>query len=180
MLASITNRDEKEKIRARLRKYSSNNCQSELELSFPNGDAYIRVGIYIRTRHRSFTENAYSSLDLQERYYEAFLEQFPGFKLVRLYSDYSRLADRPAFQRMFNDCKRGMIDLIIAKSMTHFAPNQKECVEVVQMLHSLQPPVGVFFETENIFTLKNTALFTEENAAYPYEQTIWREPNAES
>lgn len=180
MLAGITNKEEKERIRARLRKEPLSGFQSELALSFPNGDVYVRVGVYIRTHHRSFTENAYTSLDLQERYYESFLERFPGFKLVRVYSDFPRPTGRPAFERMLNDCKRGLIDLIITKSMSRFAPNITECKEAVQMLKSLQPPVGVFFETENIFTLKNTAPFTEESAAYLDEQTIWREPNAES
>lgn len=180
MLAGISNKDEKERIRARLCKCSPNNGQSELELSFPNGDAYIRVGIYIRTHHRSFTENAYSSLDLQERYYECFLEQFPGFKMVQVYSDFFNLAGRPAFQRMLNDCKRGKIDLIITKSMARFAPNSQECFDTIQMLKTLHPPVGVFFENENIYTLRNTTLSTEEKATCLVEQTIWREPNAES
>ena len=180
MLTGITNKEEKERIRARLRKEPLNGFQSDLALSFPSGEVYVRVGVYIRTHHRSFTKNAHTSLDLQELYYERFLEQFPGFKLVRVYSDFPRPAGRPAFERMLNDCKRGKLDLIITKSMSRFAPNMKECLEAVQMLHALQPPVGVFFETENIYTLKNTALFTEENAACLYEQTIWREPNAES
>mgnify|MGYP002640914888 CR=1 FL=1 len=58
-----------------MRKEPLNGFQSELALSFPNGEVYVRVGIYIRTHHRSFTKNAYTSLDLQERYYERFLDQ---------------------------------------------------------------------------------------------------------
>ena len=170
MLARITNKDEKERIRARLRKDPLSGFQSELALSFPNGDVYVRVAVYIRTNHRLFTANANTSLALQERYYGSFLEQFPGFKLVRVYSDFSRPAGRPAFQRMLNDCKRGMIDLIITKSVTRFAPSMKECMETVQMLKALHPPVGVFFETENIFTLRNTALFTEERTTCLDEQ----------
>lgn len=180
MLNGITTKNEKERIRQRMRKAMQHSFQSALDLAFPNGDVQVRVAIYIRTHHRSFTENAYSSLDFQERYYEQFLEQFPGFTLVRVYSDFPRPAGRPAFQRMLNDCKRGMIDLIIAKSMARFAPNMKECMDAVNMLTALQPPVGVFFEEENIFTLTNTAPFTEDNTACPDERMIWREPNAES
>ena len=170
MLAKISNKDEKERIRVRLRKDSLNGCQSELAMSFPNGDVYVRVAVYIRTNHRSFTANGNTSLALQEQYYESFLEQFPGFKLVWVYSDFPRPAGRPAFQRMLNDCKRGMIDLIITKSVTSFASSIKECMETAQMLKALHPPVGVFFEMENIFTLKNTALVTEERTTCLDEQ----------
>ena len=61
-----------------------------------------------------------------------------------------------------------------------FAPTLKECMDTVQKLRALQHPVGVFFETENIFTLRNTALFTEERITGLDDSMTWREPNEES
>lgn len=67
---------------------------------------------------------------------------------------------RNAFIRMIEDCHLGKIDLIVTKSVSRFARNLLDCIGHVRQLAALQPPVGVFFETENIFTLdKNSELY---------------------
>ena len=136
--------------------------------------------LWHRQYHCSFAENAYHSLDLQKRHYEELLYSLPGYRLVQVYHDAPHASGRSAFQRMMNDCKSGKIDLIITKSMSRFAPTLKECMDTVQKLRALQHPVGVFFETENIFTLRNTALFTEERITGLDDSMTWREPNEES
>lgn len=166
----------KKKLRERLRNYPA----SDLALDLPSGNLRVRVAVYICTNLKSFCKETHRELDLQERYYEDFIDRLPGYKLVRFYRDYSRDTARPHFERMLNDCRAGKIDLIITKSISRFAPNIKGCMETIKMLRRLQPAVGVYFETENIYTLKNNALIKEESAACLDEQTIWREPNAES
>ena len=54
---------------------------------------------------------------------------------------------------MINDCRAGKIDLIITKSVARFARNVVDCIKHVRELAALNPPVAVFFETENIYTL---------------------------
>ena len=44
-------------------------------------------------------------------------------------------------------------DLIVTKSVSRFARNIIDCIGYVRQLKSAEPPIGVFFETENIFTL---------------------------
>lgn len=56
---------------------------------------------------------------------------------------------------MVRECKAGKIDLIITKSVSRFARNIVDCISIVRELGALNPPVGVFFETEHIFTLKD-------------------------
>lgn len=180
MQNSMTISNEKERIRMRIRKGLAVIPQSSLALDLPSGDIYVRVAVYIRTHHCSLAENAYHSLDLQKRHYEELLYSLPGYRLVQVYHDAPHASGRSAFQRMMNDCKSGKIDLIITKSMSRFAPTLKECMDTVQKLRALQHPVGVFFETENIFTLRNTALFTEERITGLDDSMTWREPNEES
>lgn len=155
----------------RIRKELAVSPQSSLALDLPSGDIYVRVAVYIRTHHCSLAENAYHSLDLQKCHYEELLCNLPGYRLIHVYHDAPHTSCRSAFHRMLNDCESGKIDLIITKSMSRFAPTLKECMTTVQKLRALQPPVGVFFETENIFTLKNTVLD---------DSMTWREPNEES
>ena len=171
MQNSMTISNEKERIRMRIRKKLAVSPQSSLALDLPSGDIYVRVAVYIRTHHCSLAENAYHSLDLQKCHYEELLCNLPGYRLIHVYHDAPHTSCRSAFHRMLNDCESGKIDLIITKSMSRFAPTLKECMTTVQKLRALQPPVGVFFETENIFTLKNTVLD---------DSMTWREPNEES
>lgn len=63
------------------------------------------------------------------------------------------LQHRDAFVRMIHDCKCGKIDLIVTKSVSRFSRNVLDCIGYVRELKAMQPPIGVFFETENIYTL---------------------------
>lgn len=58
---------------------------------------------------------------------------------------------------MIEDCKVGKIDLIVTKSVSRFARNIVDCIAKVRELANMKPQVGVFFETEHIYTLDNTS-----------------------
>ena len=53
------------------------------------------------------------------------------------------------------DCRSGKIDMIITKSVSRFARNVVDCISMVRMLAELPSPVGVFFESECIVSLKD-------------------------
>lgn len=57
---------------------------------------------------------------------------------------------REDFQRLLADCRRGLIDRVLVKSISRFARNTKECLEVIRELKNLG--IGVCFEKENIDT----------------------------
>ena len=56
-------------------------------------------------------------------------------------------------QQLIEDCKAGKIDLILTKSIARFARNIVDCLSVIETLKNLDPPVGVKFEADNIYTL---------------------------
>ena len=58
---------------------------------------------------------------------------------------------------MIADCHAGKIDLIVTKSVSRFARNVLDCIGQVRELAALHPPIGVFFETENIYTLNSNS-----------------------
>ena len=58
---------------------------------------------------------------------------------------------------MIEDCKKGLIDLILTKSISRFARNTVDCLEYVRQLKDLG--IGVIFEKENINTLTITSEF---------------------
>lgn len=84
-----------------------------------------------------------------------------GWELVHIYADEgisgTSLHNRTEFNKMIADCEAGKIDLIVTKSVSRFARNVLDCIGKVRELRALPKPVGVFFETENIYTLNNNS-----------------------
>lgn len=116
-----------------------------------------RVAVYARVSTGSVQQT--SSYELQKRYYEDFVVHHPNWTLVHIYADEgisgTSLARRDEFNRMIADCKNGTIDIVITKSVSRFARNVVDCISTVRMLTELPHPVGVFFESECIFSLKD-------------------------
>ena len=56
---------------------------------------------------------------------------------------------------MIAACKRGRIDLILTKSLSRFARNTVDSLEMVRMLRA--NGIGVIFEKENINTLTESS-----------------------
>ena len=81
----------------------------------------------------------------------------PGWEFVGIYDDEgisgTSLAHRKGMQQLIEDCKAGKIDLILTKSIARFARNIVDCLSVIETLKNLDPPVGVKFEADNIYTL---------------------------
>ncbi len=122
----------------------------------------VRVAIYARVS--TDDPNQTSSYELQKNYYTDLVNRNPNWNLVDIYADEgisgTSLEHRDNFVRMIEDCKAGKIDLIVTKSVSRFARNLVDGVGCVRMLGNLEPPVGVFFETENINSLKRESEMT--------------------
>lgn len=118
---------------------------------------FRRVAVYVRVSTDNLQQT--SSYELQKNYYEDKVAKNDNWTLVDIYADEgisgTSLNHREAFNRMIEDCKSGKIDMIITKSVSRFARNIVDCVSIVRMLSAQRNPVGVFFEADNIFSLKN-------------------------
>ena len=120
-------------------------------------DSNKKVAVYTRVSTKS-TEQV-SSIENQTKYYTEKVSKNPNWDLQEIYSDEGKsgtsIKKRENFRRMIEDAKNKKIDLILCASVSRFARNLKECLEKVDELRYTNPkqPVGVYFETENIFTL---------------------------
>ncbi|MBD5147710.1 MAG: recombinase family protein, partial [Oscillibacter sp.] len=78
----------------------------------------------------------------------------PDWDLVDIYADRgisgTSAEKREDFQRLIADCKRGRIDRVLVKSISRFARNTKDCLEVTRELKDIG--VSVCFEEQNIDT----------------------------
>lgn len=125
------------------------------QVDYYDNDVHQRVAVYARVSTDSVSQT--NSFELQKKYYEDFVVHHPNWELVKIYADEgisgTSLKKRDAFNQMIADCKAGKIDLIITKSVSRFARNVVLCIGIVRDLAELKPPVGVFFESECIFSL---------------------------
>ena len=133
-----------------------------------------KVAVYVRVSTENLQQT--SSYELQRNYYEDKVHKNQNWTLVDIYADEgisgTSLKHRDAFNRMIEDCKSGKIDMIITKSVSRFARNIVDCISIVRELGALKNPVGVFFETENIFTLHdNTEMSLSFTATMAQEES---------
>lgn len=130
---------------------------TEQPINIYEDDQQRRVAVYVRVSTDSVQQT--SSYELQKNYYTSFVESHPNWVLVHIYADEgisgTSLNHRDEFNAMIADCERGKIDLIVTKSVSRFARNIVDCISMVRRLRALRPSVGVYFEAEHIFTLKN-------------------------
>ena len=112
----------------------------------------IRVAAYCRVSTDS--DEQLISLDAQKTHYEEEINANPEYTFAGLYYDEgitgTSKEKRPALLQMIADCEAGKIDRIVTKSLSRFARNTTDCLELVRKLLDLGIPV--FFEKENIDT----------------------------
>ena len=159
----LSSEEQKERIRQRVRvQIDEQNYEYIPERKDPDyydNDVAQRVGVYVRVSTDDVRQT--TSYELQKKYYEEFVLKHPKWKLVAIYADEgingTSLKKRDKFNEMISDCKAGKIDLIITKSVSRFARNVVDFLGMVRMLTERHPPIGVFFEAENIFSLNETS-----------------------
>lgn len=146
----------------------------------PKADLYGEGHIYrVCAYCRVSTDNdeQLSSFELQQAHYRQLVEDHPNWELKHIYADEgisgTSLKNRDQFNEMIAECQRGKYDLIITKSVSRFARNLVDCISLIRMLKGLNPPVGVFFETDNLYTLsENTEFMLSFLATFAQEESV--------
>lgn len=122
----------------------------KIEAAEKSQNAQLRVAAY--TRVSSDSDDQRNSFAAQNRYYAELISGKAEWRMVDIYADEgitgTSAAKREDFQRMMTDCRRGLIDQILVKSISRFARNTKDCLEAVRELKELG--VNVRFEREGI------------------------------
>ncbi|MGI6362107.1 MAG: recombinase family protein [Bacillota bacterium] len=112
----------------------------------------LRVAAYCRVSTDS--DEQLVSLDTQIKHYKTYINANPEWAFAGLYYDEgitgTKKEKRPELLRMITDCEDRKIDLIVTKSISRFARNTTDCLELVRKLLDLG--VFIYFEKENINT----------------------------
>ena len=104
-----------------------------------NGEMKERWAAYGRVSSKSAEQ--LHSFAAQIRYYKDYFKNRSDCELVDLYMDEGisgiDMYKRDEFLRMIDDCKRGKIDKIITKSVSRFARNTEELLNVIRLLKNI-------------------------------------------
>lgn len=153
----------------------------EIKFDGPALPAQQRVAAYARVS--SGKEAMLESLSAQVSYYSEYIQKHADWEYVGTYSDEAYTgtkASRPGFQRLLADCRSGIIEMVITKSISRFARNTVTLLNTVRELKSLG--VDVFFEKENIhsisadgeFMITILASYAQEESYSVSENCKWR------
>ena len=121
-----------------------------------------RVVVYCRVSTDGISQT--SSFELQKNYYLRFVRKKPDWKLVGLYSDEgitaTSMEKRVGLLTLLEDARAGKFDIIVVKNLSRLARNLMDCMNIIYELRALPHPIGILFETENMFTLDKNVDFT--------------------
>ena len=113
----------------------------------------LRVCSYCRVS--TLRETQTSSIDSQSKHYEDHIKSNSEWEYAGTYIETgvtgTKAEIRPVLQRLLQDCRDHKIDLILTKSISRFARNTTDCLELVRYITSLG--INIWFEKENINTM---------------------------
>lgn len=141
----------------------------------------LRVAAYARVSMDS--ENQQSSIEIQKRYFKELINSNPNWKFSDLYFDEGITSlsakKREGFNNIIKNALDGKIDHVITKSISRFARNTLDTVEIIRKLKEKE--VSVYFQKENInaltsdgeFILTLMSSFTQEESRSISENVKW-------
>ena len=120
----------------------------------PSTDYPYRIGVYIRFFNQTKHENY---LSYHKKQYIDSINLCPKWTLVDFYVDEGASAPRMEtaenWSRLLSDCMDGKIDLIITQKVSNVSRNMDELTLCSRILAAQCPPIGIYFISEDIFTL---------------------------
>lgn len=153
----------------------------KLEPELPQIRKRRRVAAYARVSMES--ERLMHSLSAQVSYYSTLIQKNPEWEYAGVYADEgitgTKVSARPEFQRLVADCEAGLIDLVLVKSISRFARNTVDLLQIIRHLKEIG--VEVRFEEQNISTFSNDgelmltilASFAQEECVSISENVKW-------
>ena len=120
----------------------------------PNTGYPFKVGIYIRYFNQTKYENY---LSYHKKQYTDSVLLCPKWELVGFYIDNGSstpyMENAPEWTRLIEDCMEGKVDLIITQKVSNVSKTPEEISFCSRMLAALPHPIGIYFISEDIYTL---------------------------
>jgi DNA invertase Pin-like site-specific DNA recombinase len=146
---------------------------TRIDHAVPTLPSRLRVAAYARVSVD--TQELMESLSAQVSHYSMLIQTNPAWEYAGVYADAgisgTRTKKRAEFQRLIADCEKGLIDVILTKSISRFARNTVDLLNTVRKLRELG--VSVRFERENLDSLSpDGELLLSILASYAQEESL--------
>lgn len=120
----------------------------------PNTETPYKIGIYIRY----FNQTKYEDyLSYHKKQFSDTIGLCPKWELVDFYIDEGASAPHmesaKEWSRLLIDCMDGKINLIITQKVGNVSKDMQELAICARLLAAQNPPIGIYFISEDIFTL---------------------------
>lgn len=120
----------------------------------PSPAKQYKIGVYIRyfnqTRHKDY-------IDYHKKQFEDTISLCPNWTLVDFYVDEGSAAPNmesaPAWRQLLEDCMDGKVNLILTQKISNVSRKFYEINFCAKFLARQIPPIGMYFISEDIFTL---------------------------
>ena len=132
-----------------------------------------RVAAYARVSVDS--DELMQSLAAQVSHYSALIQANPSWEYAGVYADAgisgTATKNRSEFQRLIADCEKGLVDIVLTKSISRFARNTVDLLKTVRYLKERN--ISVRFERENLDSLSpDGELMLSILASYAQEESL--------
>lgn len=113
-----------------------------------------KIGVYIRY----FNQTRYQDyLSFHKQQFLDTIALCPNWELVDFYIDEGASAPNmesaPEWCRLLNDAQDGKVNLIITQKVSNVSKKIPEVTMCSRLLAAMNPPIGIYFISEDIFTL---------------------------
>lgn len=120
----------------------------------PSTQTHFKIGVYIRY----FNQTKYSDyLSYHKKQFEDTIALCPAWELVGFYVDEGstppNMESSPQWGQLLQDCVEQKVDLIITQKISSVSKKSHEIALCARLLAQQKPPVGIYFISEDIFTL---------------------------
>jgi len=139
----------------------------------PSLPSRLRVAAYARVSVDS--DELKQSLSAQVSHYSTHIQANPAWEYAGVYADAgisgTGTGKRTEFQRLMQDCHKGLVDIILTKSISRFARNTVDLLNTVRKLRELG--ISVRFERESLDSLSpDGELLLSILASYAQEESL--------
>lgn len=126
------------------------NTPGEVLTDIISSRSKIRACVYIRQIHE--TANAFIEVQEIRSYYNGLFDKHTDWQLSDFFEDDGK--SNFELHTMIRNAKQGKYDIIITPSFHDFCVSGVDSVDIIMKLKRLSPPLGIFFETEDFFSLE--------------------------
>lgn len=120
----------------------------------PGTSQHFKVGVYIRYFNQTKYENY---LSYHKKQFLDTLMLCPNWEFVGFYIDKGsstpNMENAEEWSRLLEDCLNGKVDLIITQKVSNVSKKAYEISFCARMLAAQPHPIGIYFISEDIYTL---------------------------